>query len=218
VSHRNSWNPAEYTIQRWRDTEQYSRDLSLPDACGIPAAWLIGRKGKMLKAVSFYSLGPRTENAETANGAWRAMLTIRTPMGSKEDVWKLHAPNEALKLWRTATRKKGSTVIKEGSTVSILDSQTEETGSVTNERSHKSFRRVHSLATVNGVLQVAYEPGFLPNMAFSVLGDPAVVTVDVEAAVSIVAADRIGQLAFLLPFGQRSFLFTKRSGFHFKSG
>ena len=218
VSQSNCWNPAEYAIQRWRDTEQYSRVLSMPDAYGIPAAWLIGRKGKMLKAVSFYSLGPRTENAETANGAWRAMHTIRTPMGSKEDVWKRHAPNEAIKLWRKATRKEGSMVIKEGSTVSILDSQTEEPGSVTNERSHKSFGRVHSIATVNGVLQVAYEPWILPNMAFSVLGDPAVVTVDVEAAVSIVAADRIGQLAFVLPCGQRSLLFTKRSGFHFKSG
>jgi len=146
------------------------------------------------------------------------MHTIRTPMGSREDFWKRHAPNEALKIWRKATRKEGSLVIKEGSTVSILDSQTEEPISVTNERSHKSFGRAHSIATVNGVLQVAYEPWILPNMAFSVLGDPAVVTVDGEAAVSIGAADRIGQLAFLLPCGQRSLLFTKHSGFHFKNG
>jgi len=37
VSQSNSWNPAEYAIQRWRDTEQYSRVLSLPDKYKIPA-------------------------------------------------------------------------------------------------------------------------------------------------------------------------------------
>jgi len=37
VSQNNSWNPAEYAIQRWRDTEQYSRVLSLPDKYKIPA-------------------------------------------------------------------------------------------------------------------------------------------------------------------------------------
>jgi len=55
-------------------------------------------------------------------------------------------------------------------------------------------------------------------MAFSVLGEPAVVAVDVAADVTIVTADRVGQLAFVLPCGQRNVMFTKRSGFHFKSG
>ena len=51
VSQSNSLNPAEYAIQRWRDTEQYSRVLSLPGEYGIPASWLIDRRGKQLKAV-----------------------------------------------------------------------------------------------------------------------------------------------------------------------
>jgi len=55
-------------------------------------------------------------------------------------------------------------------------------------------------------------------MAFSVLGEPAVVAVVVAADVTIVTADRLGQLAFVLPCGQRSVMFTKRSDFHFKSG
>jgi len=83
---------------------------------------------------------------------------------------------------------------------------------------HKLFGRVHSIATVNCELHVAYEPWSVPHMAFSVLGEPAVVAVDVAADVAIVTADRVGQLAFVLPCGQRSFMFTKRSGFHFKSG
>jgi len=105
VSQSNSWNPAEYAIQRWRDTEQYSRVLSLPGEYGIPASWLTGRRGKQLKAVSFYSLGPSRGNAATVNDAWRAMHAVRTLLGSKEDVWKRHAPNAALTLWRKAARK-----------------------------------------------------------------------------------------------------------------
>jgi len=38
VSRSNSWNIAEYAIQGWRKTEQYSRVLSMPDAYGIPSA------------------------------------------------------------------------------------------------------------------------------------------------------------------------------------
>jgi len=55
-------------------------------------------------------------------------------------------------------------------------------------------------------------------MAFSVLSEPAVVAVDGAADVTIVTADRVGQLAFVLPCGQRHVRFTERSGFQFKSG
>jgi len=102
--------------------------------------------------------------------------------------------------------------------VFIVDVVPEEPGSGTSDMNHKRFGRVHSIATVNGELHVAYEPWSVPHMAFSVLGEPAVVAVDVAADVTIVTADRVGQLAFVLPCGQRSVMFTKRSGFHFKSG
>jgi len=98
VSQSNSWNPAEYAIQRWRETEQYSRVLFLPGKYGITASWLIGRRGKQLKAVSFYSLGPSRGSAATVNDAWRGMNAVRTLLGPKEHVWKRHAPNAALKL------------------------------------------------------------------------------------------------------------------------
>ena len=55
-------------------------------------------------------------------------------------------------------------------------------------------------------------------MAFSVWGEPAVVAVDVAAEVIIVTADFVGQLAFVLPCGQRSVMFTNRSVFHCESG
>jgi len=218
VSKSNSWNRAEYAIQRWRDTEQYSRVLSFPGEYGLPASWLIGRRGKQLKAVSFYSLGPSRGNSATVSDAWRAMHAVRTLLGSKEEVWKRHAPNAALTLWRKAARKERPIIIGEGSTVSTFDVVPDEPGSGTSDMNHKRFGRVHSIATVNGELHVSYEPWSVPHMAFSVLGEPAVVAVDVAADVTIVTADRVGQLAFVLPCGQRSVMFTKRSGFHFKSG
>ena len=95
-SQSNGWNPAEYAIQRWRDAEQYSRVLPLPGEYEIPASWLTGRRGKQLKSVSFYSLGPSRPNATTVNDSWRAMHAVRTLLGSKADVWKRHALNAAL--------------------------------------------------------------------------------------------------------------------------
>ena len=216
VSHSNSWNPAEYAIQRWRDTEQYSRVVSLPGENGIPASWLIVRRGKQLKAVFFYSLGPSRANATTVDDSWRAMLAVRMLLGPKEHFWKSHAPNAALTLWRKAARKKRSIMIGEGSIVSIADIIPEEPGSETSDMNHKRFGRVHSIATVNGELRVAYEPWSVTHMAFSVIGQPPVVAVDVAADVTIVTADRVGQLAFVLPCGQRIVMLTKRSGFHSK--
>jgi len=218
VSQSIRWNPAEYAIQRWRDTEQYSRVLYLPGEYGIPASWLIGKRGKQLKAVSFYSLGPSRGSLATVNDAWRAMHAVRTLLGSKEDVWKRRAPNAALTLWRRAARKERPIIFEKGSTVSIVDVVPEEPGSGTSDMNHKRIGRVHSIATVNGELHVAYEPWSVRQSSFSVLGEPAVVAADVAADFTIVTADRVGQLAFVLPCGQRSVMFTKRSGSHFKSG
>jgi len=126
----------------------------------------------MPKAVTLYSLGPRKKLSEAANGAPRAIHTTSTLMGSEEDVSKLHAPSKALKLWRKATKKAGSMFIKEGSTVSVVNSQPDAPGSVTNERNYKSIGRVHLTATITDDLHAAYEHCTLPNMAFSVLGNP----------------------------------------------
>jgi len=102
--------------------------------------------------------------------------------------------------------------------VSIVDGIPEEPGSGTSDMNHKRFGRFHSSTTVNGELHISYEPWSVPHMAFSVLGEPAVVAVNVAADVTIVTADRVGQLECVLPCRQRSVMFTKRSGFHFKSG
>jgi len=192
VSRSNSWNPVEYAIQRWRHTEQVSQVLSLLEEYGIPVSWLIGRRGKQLKAVSFYSLGPSRGNATTVNDVWRAMHAVRALLGSKEDVWKRHVPNAALTLWRKAARKERPIIIGEGYTVSIFDVIPEEPGSGTSDMNHKRFGRVHSIATVNGELHVVYEPWSVQHMAFSVLSEPAVVADEVAADVTIVTADRFG--------------------------
>jgi len=52
----------------------------------------IGRQGKQLKAVSFYSLGPSRGNAATVNDAGHGMNAVRTLLGPKEDVWKRMRP------------------------------------------------------------------------------------------------------------------------------
>jgi len=135
VSQSNRRNPAEYAIQRWRDTEQYSRVLSLPR-----------------------EYGPSRGNAATINDAWRAIHAVRTLVGSKEDVWMRHAPNADVTLWRKAARKDRSSIIGEGSTASIVDVIPEEPGSGSSDMNHKRFGRVHSIANVNGELHVTYEP------------------------------------------------------------
>jgi len=150
VSQSNSWSPAEYSLHSSRDTEQSSRVQSFSGEYGIPASWLIGEQGKQLKSVSCYSLRPSSVHAATVNDAWRAMHAVRTLLGSKEDVWKLNAPNAALTLCRTAARKERSIIIGEGSTMSIVDVLPEETGSGTSDISHKGFGRVHFIVAVSG--------------------------------------------------------------------
>jgi len=51
ISQSNHRNAAEYSMQRWRDTEQYSRTLSMPEEHDIPPSWLLRLSGNPLKAV-----------------------------------------------------------------------------------------------------------------------------------------------------------------------
>jgi len=112
-------------------------------------------------------------------------------------------------------------VIREGSTLSIAEEReasSEEPSSESTDSDSQFFARVHSIAKIDGELHVAVEKWKLPPMALSVLGQPVLVSIDVAAGVAIARADRVRQIAFVLPCGQHNVLFSKRSGFHFKSG
>jgi len=88
VSQSNSRNPAEYFMQRWRDTEHYSR-----------ASWLLGQESQPLKSVTFHSLGPHKRQSLSTNMRWRPRTAARTVLGSTEEFWRSRAPNAYLAFW-----------------------------------------------------------------------------------------------------------------------
>jgi len=112
-------------------------------------------------------------------------------------------------------------VIREGSTLSVSEERegsSEEPSSEATDSDAQLFVRVHSIGTIDGELHVAVEKWKLPPMALSILGQPVLVAIDVAAGVTITRAHHVRQIAFVLPCGQHDVLFSKRSGFHFKSG
>jgi len=208
-------------MQRLRDTEQYSRVLAMPGAHGIHASWLRGQEGKPLKSVIFHSLGPHQRQAPYTNMLWRPRAAERTVLKSTEEFWRSRAPSATLEFWRQATQAHRSFVIREGSTVSQLEdgaSPEHESGFDVVNSGAWSFVRVQSIVSIDGELHIACETWKVPAMAFRVLGQPAEVTIDTVAGLFVMPADRVRQLAFALPCGQHNMMFTKRSGFHFKSG
>ena len=101
VSKSNSQNPAEYAMQSWRDTEQYSRVLAMPGAHGIPGSSLLGKEGHPLKSVVFYSLGPHKRQAPCTNTLWRPRTAACTVLGSTEEFWRSRAP---ARLWNSGAK------------------------------------------------------------------------------------------------------------------
>jgi len=80
------------------------------------------------------------------------------------------------------------------------------------------FCRVRAIGTIAEGPHLECEAWKVPDLAVSIVGKPAVVTLDSTPSVSLVRAERVKQSAFVLPCGTHSVLFTKKSGFHFKSG
>jgi len=174
-----------------------------------------------LKSVVFHSLGPHKRQAPCTNTLWRPRTAARTVLGSTEEFWKSRAPSATLEFWRQATHAHRSFVIREGSTVSPLENGAapeQESGSDVVDSEDWRFVRFQSIGSINGDLHIACETWKVPAMAFRVLGQPAEVTIDTVAGLSFIPADRVRQLAFVLPCGHHNIMFTKRSGFHFKSG
>ena len=210
VSQSNSRNPAEYSMKRWRDTEHYSR-----------ASWLLGQESQPLKSASFHSLGPHKRQSLSTNMRERPRTAARTVLGSTEEFWRSRAPNAFLAIWRQATQAHRPSVLREGSTVSLHENGAtpeHESGSDLLDSRDLCFVRVQSIGTIDGELHVACETWKILARAFSVLGQPAEVTIDTEVGLSLIPADHVRQLAFVLPCGQHNVMFTKRSGFHFQSG
>jgi len=221
VGQSNSRKPAEYSMQRWRDTEYFSRLLSMPDQYGIPASWLLGRSGEPLKAVQLHRLAPHRRPSPAVDVNWRPKKALKTVRSSTEELWRREAPNAVLAVCGKATHPHRSFLIREESTLSIAEEREaspEEPSSESTDSDAQFFARVHSIAKIDGELHVAVEKWKLPQMALSVLGQPVLVAIDVAAGVAIAQPDRVRQIAFVLPCGQHDVLFSKRSGFHFKSG
>jgi len=90
-------------------------------AHGIPASWLLGQEGQPSQSVAFHSLGPHKRQAPYTDMLWRPRTAARTVLGSTEEFWRRRAPSATLELWSQATLAHQSFVIREGSTVSLLE-------------------------------------------------------------------------------------------------
>jgi len=202
VGQSNSRNPAEYSMQRWRDTEHFSRLLSMPDEYGIPASWLLGTSDEPLKAVQFHRMAPHRRPSPAVDVILRPKKSLHTFLSSTEELWRREAPNAVLAFCGKATHPHRSFVILEGSTLSIAEERQaspEEPSSESTDSDAQFFARVHSIGTIDGELHVAIEKCKLTPMALSVLGQPVLVAIDVAAGVAIARADRVRQIACVLP-------------------
>jgi len=219
VSQSNHRNAAEYSMQRWKDTEQYSRALFTPEEHDIPPSWLLGLAGNSLKAVLFHRLAPQRRLASTMGGDWRGKDALRTVSVSTEELSRAHAPNALNKFWRRARHPQRSFLIREGSTVSVLQNgEPSDEVSDSGARGVQRFRfcRVRAIGTIAGKLHLECEAWKVSDLALSIVGNPAVVTLDSTPSVSLVRAERVEQSAFVLPCGTHNVLFTRSRAFILK--
>jgi len=221
IGQSNHRNPAEYSMQRWRDTEQYSRALSMPDEYGIPKSWLLGLGGNPLKAVSFHRLAPQRRLASATGERWCGREALSMVLGSTEDFWRGHTPNAPVKFWRKSRHPQRSFFIREGSTVSVL--QEEEAYDVLNDPSTTGgqkvqFGRVRAIGTIAKELYLECEWWTAPASALCIVGKPSVVKLDATSGVELVQAERVLQSTFVVPCGADKVLSTKKSGFHLRGG
>jgi len=201
----NNRNPAEYPMQRLRDTEHFSRLISMPDEYGITASWLIGRSGQPLKAVQFHRLAPHGRPSSAVDLNWRPKKARHTVRSSTEELWRHQALYAVLALYGKATHPHRSFVIRERSTISVSEEKkgsSAEPSSEATDSDAQLFVRVHSIGTIDGELHVAVEKWKLSPMALSILGQPVLVAIDVAAGVTNTRAHRVRQIAFVLPCGQ----------------
>jgi len=80
------------------------------------------------------------------------------------------------------------------------------------------FCRVCAIGIIAEELHLECEALKVADLALSIVRTSAVVTLDPKPSVSLVRAARVTQSALVLPGGTHDVLFTKTSGFHFKSG
>ena len=125
-----SRDPAEYSMQRWRDTEHFSRLLSMPDKYGILASWLLWRSAEPLKDDRFHRVAPQRRPSPAVDANWRPKKPLHTVRFLTEKLWRREAPNAALAFCGKVTHPHRSFLIRKGSTLCA-------------PRAHRQRRRHH---------------------------------------------------------------------------
>jgi len=208
-------------MQRWREIDTLSRALSMPADHSVPPSWLLGKNRQPLKSVVFHQLAAQKRYTAASLNTWCPRTALHAVSATTEDFWRSRAPNAAVRFWRKARHPQRALTIREGSTVST-SSRTETStrlsgsSSVGGEAVH--FVRIQTIGTNDGDVYLSCFAWREPESEPSVLGQPVVVRRDAAAGVTLVRAERVRRMAFLLPCGSKDFMFSKMSGFNFKRG
>jgi len=221
VEQSSSRDSAEYAMQRWREIETLSRALSMPADHSIPPSWLLGKNEKPLKSVVFHQLAPQMRYTAATLNTSCPRTALHAVLATTEELWRSRAPNAAVRFWRKARHPQRALTIREGSTVSIssrAETSTRLSGSSSVGGEAVHFVRIQTIGTIDGDVYLASLGWREPESEPSVLGQPAVVRRDAAAGVTLVRAERVRTMAFVLPCGNKDFIFSKRSGFNFKGG
>jgi len=138
-----------------------------------------------------------------------------------EEFSQSHAPNAAVKFWRKARHPQWALTIREGSTMSTscraeICTRLSGSSSVDGEAVH--FVRVQTIGTIDGDVYLSFLAWRESETEPSVLGQPVVVRRDAAAGFTLVRAERVRRMAFVLSCGNKDFMFSKRSGFNIKGG
>jgi len=112
VEQSSNRNSAEYALQRWRETKNLTRALSMPADHSIPPSWLLGKYGKPLKSVVFRQLAPQKRYTAATLNTCCPRTALHAVSATKEEFWRSHAPNAAVKFWRKARHPERALTIR----------------------------------------------------------------------------------------------------------
>jgi len=201
VGQSNSRNPAGYYAEMEGHRallETAFKARRVWDSCMV-AAW---EKWRALEGCPIPQTGSAPATLACCRRELASKKALHTVRSSTEDLCRREAPNSVLAFCGRATHPQRSFLIREGSTLSIAEEREaslEERSSESTDSDAQFFARVHSNGKIDGELHVAIEKWKLPPMALSVLVQDELVAIDEAAGVEIARADRVRQIAFVLP-------------------
>jgi len=220
----NNGNPVAYSMQRWREVAVLSRAVATSLTYNIPCGWLVDGSGKELRNVGHHRSGVGSTAPIRRQGAWAVRSEVHGRFEEPRRALSAVVGGQPLRFWKTASHPSWRFKVRPDSTVGVPGSMTDARSAPRAEHTVSHLVRfflVQSIATAgHSVIFVCRQWKDASGTEASTLNADQPMSVVLEEAErpTLSPAADAKQLALVLSCQTKQVLFSKESGFPFKSG